>query len=43
MLVIFAVIIGGIIAGRQLSSWRLLFDNRMITVIIMLLQILLGL
>ena len=25
MLVIFAVIIGGIIAGRLLSSWRLVF------------------
>ena len=43
MLVIFAVIIGGIIAGRLLSSWRLVFVSRMITVIIWLLLFLLGL
>ena len=42
MLVIFAVIIGGIIAGRLLSSWRLV-SLRMITVIIWLLLFLLGL
>lgn len=43
MLVIFAVIIGGIITGRLLSSWRLVFVSRMITVIIWLLLFLLGL
>ena len=43
MLVIFAIIIGGIITGRLLSSWRLVFVSRMITVIIWLLLFLLGL
>ncbi len=43
MLVIFAVIIGGIITGRLLSSWCLVFVSRMITVIIWLLLFLLGL
>ena len=43
MLVIFAIIIGGIITGRLLSSWRLIFVSRMITVIIWLLLFLLGL
>ena len=43
MLVIFAVIIGGIITGRLLSSWRLVFVSRMITEIIWLLLFLLGL
>lgn len=43
MLVIFAVIIGGIITGRLLSSWRLAFVSRIITVIIWLLLFLLGL
>ena len=43
MLVIFAGIIGGIITGRLLSSWRLVFVSRMITVIIWLLLFLLGL
>ena len=42
MLVIFAVIIGGIIAGRLLSSWRLVFVSRMITVIIWLLLFQIG-
>ena len=37
MLVIFAVIIGGIIAGRLLSSWRLVFVSRMITGLICIL------
>lgn len=43
MLVIFAVIIGGIVTGRLLSSWRLAFVSRVITVIIWLLLFLLGL
>ena len=43
MLLIFAVIIGGIITGRLLSSWCLVFVSRMITVIIWLLLFLLGL
>ena len=43
MLVMFAVIIGGIITGRLLSSWRLVFVSRLITVIIWLLLFLLGL
>lgn len=43
MLVIFAVIIGGIVTGRLLSSWRLAFVSRTITVIIWLLLFLLGL
>lgn len=43
MLVIFAVIIGGIVTGRLLSSRRLAFVSRVITVIIWLLLFLLGL
>lgn len=43
MLVIFAVIIGGIVTGRLLSSWRLAFVSRAITVVIWLLLFLLGL
>lgn len=43
MFVIFAVIIGGIVTGRLLSSWRLVFVSRIITVIIWLLLFLLGL
>lgn len=43
MLVIFAVIIGGIVTGRLLSSWRLAFVSRIITLIIWLLLFLLGL
>lgn len=44
MLVIFAVIIGGIITGAPgCRCWRLVFVSRMITVIIWLLLFLLGL
>lgn len=43
MLVIFAVIIGGIVTGRLLSSRRLAFVGRAITAIIWLLLFLLGL
>lgn len=43
MLVIFAVIIGGIITGRLLSSRRLVFVSGLITVIIWTLLFLLGL
>ena len=43
MLVIFAVIIGGIVTGRLLSSWRLASVSRAITVVIWLLLFLLGL
>lgn len=43
MLVIFAVIIGGIVTGRLLSSRRLVFVSGLITVIIWTLLFLLGL
>ena len=42
MFVIFAVIIGGIVTGRLLISWRLAFVQRLITVIIWALLFLLG-
>ncbi|MCD7794086.1 MAG: lysine exporter LysO family protein, partial [Alistipes sp.] len=43
MFVIFAVILGGIVTGRLLSSRRLAFVSRFITVIIWALLFLLGL
>lgn len=43
MLTIFAVIVGGIITGRLLSCWRLVFVTRIITAIIWVLLFLLGL
>ncbi|MEG1864468.1 MAG: lysine exporter LysO family protein [Alistipes sp.] len=43
MLIIFAVLLGGIITGRLLSSWRLAFVAHLITLIIWALLFLLGL
>lgn len=42
MLTLFAVIIGGIVTGRLLIGWRLVFVQRIITVVIWALLFLLG-